>query len=194
MRLAALRSEPRGSVQRTRLRVLRLPAVIALAAVRLPVGRPAIDRRRLRWEAGAVVITRLALRLLVGLLPVSLLTITLLTVWLLLLVSRPAIVLAVCLPVLILRLAAIPRLAITGRLLRWLAARDQRPARRDVAAHDDRGAAHALGLDHVVQHRGIGRRQPHAAVRHRHAEMRRVGEAVDGVTVQVEEDRMRHRR
>src|SRR6185437_1146349 len=132
MRLAALRSEPRGSVQRTRLRVLRLPAVIALAAVRLPVSRPAIDRCRLRREAGAIVIARLPLGLLVGLLPVSLLAVGL-TVWLLLLVSRPAVGLAVSrLPVLILRLAAIARFAIAGCLLRRLAACDQRPARRDV--------------------------------------------------------------
>src|SRR6185437_7882068 len=95
---------PRNDGRRS---ILRVAAIVALAAIRLPVSRPAIDRCRLRREAGAIVIARLPLGLLVGLLPVSLLAVGL-TVWLLLLVSRPAVGLAVSrLPVLILRLAAI---------------------------------------------------------------------------------------
>src|SRR6185312_606080 len=176
---------PRNDGRRS---ILRVAAIVALAAIRLPVSRPAIDRCRLRREAGAIVIARLPL----GLLAVSLLTVGLLAVGLaispllsvsrLLPVSLLAVVLAVAALAGVRRLLAIPRLAITRRLLRRLAACDQRAARRDVATHDHGRAAHALGLDHVVQHRGIGRRQPHAAVRHRHAEMRRIGEAVDGVT------------
>src|SRR6185437_8576733 len=137
---------PRNDGRRS---ILRVAAIVALAAIRLPVSWPAIDRCRLRREAGAVVIARLALRLLtVSLLAIGLLAIGL-TVSLLLLVSRPAVVLAVAALAAVRRLT-IARLAITGRLLRRLTARDQWPARRDVAAHDHRRITHALGLDHVV--------------------------------------------
>src|SRR5580704_19510324 len=67
-------------------------------------------------------------------------------------------------------------------------------AARRAAGDGDAGIGHAFGLHQVEQHGGIGRRQPHAAVRHREPQMRDVGEAVDGMAVHVEEHGVRHRR
>ena len=80
--------------------------------------------------------------------------------------------------------------------------RDQYPACADActalansprAVDQDRGVRHAGALHQHEQRRGIGRMQPHAAVRGGPAEARDVVRAVDRVAL-VEEDRVRHRR
>jgi hypothetical protein len=57
-----------------------------------------------------------------------------------------------------------------------------------------RGVENALLLDQRIQRRGVGARQPHAAMRHRCAETAFGFGAVNGMTDLGEEDRVRHRR
>ena len=66
--------------------------------------------------------------------------------------------------------------------------------RRRLAGDDDRGVVHLLHLHQIEQDGGILRRQPHATMRSRIAQMRDAGKAVNGVAMHVEEDGVRHRR
>src|SRR5262249_20321297 len=60
------------------------------------------------------------------------------------------------------------------------------------AGKHDLCVLHAVGLDHVIEHRGIGWRNPHAAMRDGLAEGLDLMAAVDRVPVLHEEDRMGH--
>src|SRR5580704_2016885 len=194
---------------------LRLLSVIRLGVVALPVsalaviGLLAVNGRRLgrqllgvarlllavtgRWRRAVAWLLLLAVITRLLLLAITRLLLLAITRLLLLAVTR-------------LLLLAVTRRRLLPIARRWLrridgfVVRQTLPrhraviAARGAAGDGDAGIGHAFGLHQVEQHGGIGRRQPHAAVRHREPQMRDIGEAVDGVAVHVEEHGVRHRR